>query len=44
MADTATIPTDSDALESHLEELLEIEKFPPPEDFRKQALWNDPAV
>ena len=42
-AETAPTP-DSDALESPLEELLEIEKFPPPEDFRKQALRNDPAV
>jgi acetyl-CoA synthetase len=31
-------------LEQELEELLEVEKFPPPEDFVRQANWNDPAV
>jgi acetyl-CoA synthetase len=31
-------------LEQELEALLEVERFEPPEDFRRQALWNDPAV
>ena len=43
MADTATTAT-GDELESKLEEMLEIEKFPPPADFRRQALLNDRAV
>jgi len=42
MADTATT-TGSD-LEQELQELQEVEKFPPPEDFKRNALWNDPAV
>jgi hypothetical protein len=37
MADTATSAT-GEELESQLEEMLEIEKFTPPEDFRKHAL------
>jgi acetyl-CoA synthetase len=41
MADTAT---GSETLEAKLESMLEIEKFPPPEEFRQQALLNDPAV
>jgi acetyl-CoA synthetase len=40
MADTAT----GSDLERELEELQEVEKFPPPEDFKRTALWNDPAV
>jgi acetyl-CoA synthetase len=31
-------------LERELEELLEVEKFEPPEEFRQQALWSDPKV
>jgi acetyl-CoA synthetase len=31
-------------LEKRLESMLEIEKFPPPEDFRKQALLQDEAM
>ena len=31
-------------LEKRLESLLEIEKFPPPEDFRKQALITDESI
>jgi acetyl-CoA synthetase len=27
-----------------LEKMLEIERFEPPEEFREQALWNDPRV
>ena len=41
MADTATTGSD---LERELEELLEIEKFDPPEEFKRNALWNDPAI
>jgi acetyl-CoA synthetase len=40
VADTAT----EKSLESKLEEMLDIEKFEPPEDFAKSALLNDPAV
>jgi acetyl-CoA synthetase len=42
MADTATAA--GDTLESQLESMLGIEKFPPPDGFRAQALLNDPAV
>jgi acetyl-CoA synthetase len=31
-------------LEEELEALLEVEKFPPPDDFRDQALVQDPAI
>ncbi len=31
-------------LEHELEEMLEIEKFPPPADFREHAEWADPAI
>jgi acetyl-CoA synthetase len=41
MADTTTTGSD---LERELQELQEVEKFPPPEDFKRHALWNDPAV
>jgi acetyl-CoA synthetase len=41
MADTAITGSD---LEEELQELQEVEKFEPPEDFRKQALWSDPTV
>jgi acetyl-CoA synthetase len=43
MADTAT-KASGDTLEAKLEEMLEIEKFEPPEEFRKSALLNDPSV
>src|SRR4051794_13884131 len=39
MADTAT--TD---LGREIEELHEEEKFDPPEEFKRNALWNDPSV
>jgi acetyl-CoA synthetase len=42
MADTAT--TVAGTLEAQLEEMLEIERFEPGEEFRKQALLKDPAV
>ena len=44
MADTATTGTSEQSLESKLEEMLEIEKFEPPEEFVKQALLDDPSV
>jgi len=43
MADSAT--TDGDAsLEHELEEMLSVERFEPPAEFRAQALLNDPEV
>ena len=42
MADTAS--TSEGTLEQQLEELLQIEKFDPPESFREHALLSDPAV
>jgi acetyl-CoA synthetase len=44
MADTASTQTSGETLEQHLEEMLEIEKFDPPESFREHALLNDPSV
>jgi acetyl-CoA synthetase len=41
MADTAT---SEKSLEARLEEMLEIETFEPPEEFRKHALLNDRSV
>src|SRR3954447_26105801 len=32
------------ALEQELERLLDQETFEPPEDFTKNALWNDPSI
>ena len=43
MADSAT-GTGDKTLEAQLEEMLEIEKFDPPEDFVKNALLNDPSI
>src|SRR6185437_6402431 len=43
MADAATTSGDK-TLEAQLEEMLEIEKFDPPEEFAKNALLNDPKV
>jgi acetyl-CoA synthetase len=40
VSDTAT----EKSLESKLEEMLDIEKFEPPEDFAKHALLDDPSV
>src|SRR6059058_2185554 len=37
-------PTSEEALDQELKQLLEREVFEPPEEFRRQALWNDPAV
>ena len=44
MADTASTETGDSTLEQQLDEMLDIEKFDPPEDFKKRALLNDPAV
>ena len=43
MADTAST-TATGSLEAQLEAMLEIEKFEPSEEFRQQALLNDPKV
>jgi acetyl-CoA synthetase len=43
MADTAA-PTSEATVESKLEQMLDIETFEPPEDFRKQALIRDESV
>ena len=44
MADTVQTPAGEVKLEDKLEAMLEIEKFDPPEEFRKQALLSDPSV
>ena len=36
--------TSHDKLAERLEELLQVESFPPPEDFARDALLNDPSV
>jgi acetyl-CoA synthetase len=36
--------TDPQDLEQELSNLLEVERFDPPEGFREKALWSDPAV
>jgi acetyl-CoA synthetase len=43
MADTVTTPAEG-TLEAKLESMLDIEKFDSPEDFKKNALLNDPSV
>ena len=40
----ATHVIDADQLERELAELLEVEKFPPPESFREKALVNDDSA
>src|SRR3954452_1860054 len=40
----ATQETTQSALEQELEGLLDQERFEPPEDFAKNALWNDPSI
>ena len=35
---------DTTSLESRLEELLEQEKFPPPDGFREQAMVSDESI
>jgi acetyl-CoA synthetase len=44
MADTTTTAAGEGTLEAKLEEMLEIEKFDPPQAFREHALLNDPSV
>jgi acetyl-CoA synthetase len=44
MADTATTPAGEETLEAKLEGMLDIEKFEPSEDFRRDALLSDPSV
>src|SRR3982074_2112453 len=44
MADTVETPAGEGKLEDKLGEMLEIETFDPPEEFRKQALLSDPSV
>jgi acetyl-CoA synthetase len=44
MADTATTPAGEESLEAKLESMLDIEKFEPPDDFRKDALLTDPSI
>ena len=36
--------TDPENLEQALATLLEVERFDPPEGFRKEALWSSPSV
>src|SRR3954465_7570756 len=43
MADTQTQAT-GEELEKEIEKLLEQDKFEPPEDFKENALWNDPSI
>jgi acetyl-CoA synthetase len=44
MADTAETPASDTNLEQQLEEMLDIEKFEPPESFTKNARLSDPKV
>jgi acetyl-CoA synthetase len=44
MADTASAPAGGRNLEQQLEEMLGIESFDPPAEFREQALLKDPNV
>ncbi len=44
MANTATTQISDQTLESKLEEMLETEKFEPPEEFAEHALLHDPSV
>jgi acetyl-CoA synthetase len=43
MADTGT-EASGEELDKEIEKLLEQEKFEPPEDFKANALWNDPSI
>ncbi len=40
MADTQT----QEELDQAIEKLLEQDRFEPPQDFKKNALWNDPSI
>jgi acetyl-CoA synthetase len=44
VANTATTQISDQTLESKLEEMLETEKFEPPEEFAEHALLHDPSV
>jgi acetyl-CoA synthetase len=44
MADTVTTGAGEQTLEAKLDGMLEIEKFEPPEEFRREALLNDPSI
>jgi acetyl-CoA synthetase len=44
MADTVTPPASEETLEAKFDAMLEIEKFEPPEQFRKEALLSDPSI
>ena len=40
----ATEPKTQENLEHQLAELMKVERFQPPEEFKRQALWNDPKI
>ena len=44
MADTAETAAGDQTLEQQLEEMLDIESFDPPEEFKKNARLSDPAI
>ncbi|HEX4307650.1 MAG TPA: acetate--CoA ligase [Solirubrobacterales bacterium] len=44
MAEDAGAAGTDRSLERELERMLEIEKFPPPEEFRERASWSDPEI
>ncbi|HEY2260358.1 MAG TPA: acetate--CoA ligase [Solirubrobacteraceae bacterium] len=44
MADTASTEAGGGTLEQQLDEMLDIEKFDPPDSFREHALLNDPSI
>src|SRR6266545_1563453 len=44
MGDAATQAAEGSDLERKLQELQEVESFDPPEEFKQQALWNDPSI
>jgi acetyl-CoA synthetase len=44
MAETASTPAGDETLEQQLEEMLDIEKFDPPESFKEHARLSDPKV
>ena len=44
MADTVTTGAGEQTLEAKLDGMLEIEQFEPPEEFRREALLNDPSI
>jgi len=40
----ATEPRTHENLDQELAELLKVERFEPPEEFKREALWNDPKI